>query len=251
MKTNKLKQSILTLSMCLLAGVAAEAYAQSYYGEVYVCDFNGDSGMEDLMKARDYYLSQAEKAGVGTPPAFVWTPIKGPRDFDFLWFNFYGSATQYGEQMVAEAASSDMQSVNERFERLASCSSFLLLQEQIYNGGEAMTGETAYLTSSACNLREGMGPIEFADLRNHLTGYLKAAGHTRLQVYQQNPITPTPDSPDLRLFAVHDDAAAWGALTDDMRGSDGGRMLGRHWNTVLDCSTAHLLGRQVVAAPEE
>lgn len=235
----------------LLAGVSVPAQAQSYYGEVYVCDYNGDSDMEDLMKARDYYLSQAEKAEISTPPAFVWTPIKGPQDFDFLWFNFYQSATQYGEQMVAEAASAEMQSVTERFERVASCSSYLFVQEQVYNGGEAMTGETAYLTSSACNFRQGMGHAELADLRRHLTGYLEAAGHTRLQAYQQYSITPTPNSPDVRLFAVHDDAAAWGALTDSLRASDAGRMLDRHWNTVLDCATAHLLGRQVVAAPAE
>ena len=206
MKTTQLKQSYLSAflsalaAVFLLAGISFPAQAQSYFGEVYVCDYEGDSDMEDLMKARDYYLSQAEKAGIPTPPAFVWTPIKGPQDFDFLWFNFYQSATQYGEQMVAEAASADMQSVTERFERMSSCSSYMFVQEQIYNGGDAMTGETAYLTSSACNFRQGMGPAELADLRSHLTDYLQAAGHTRLQVYQQNSITPTPNTPRRASF---------------------------------------------------
>ena len=44
--------------------------------ETYACMFNPGKDMDDLMAARDYYVKQAEKAGIKLGDEFVWTPIK-------------------------------------------------------------------------------------------------------------------------------------------------------------------------------
>ena len=62
-------------------------------------------------------------------------------------------------------------------------------------------------------------------------------------------MTPTPDTPDIRFFGVHNNAADWGSRQDSMAASAEGNMLLRHWNSVLDCSVNHWSGQQVVEGP--
>ena len=48
-------------------GMAMQANAQSAMGEVFICNYDSGKGMDDLLKAKDFYLKQAEKAGATTP----------------------------------------------------------------------------------------------------------------------------------------------------------------------------------------
>ncbi len=224
--------------------------AQAYQGEVFACSYKGDADVSDVLKARDNYVSQAKKAGVTLPPSFLWSKIKGGSDADLLWFNFYENAAQYGTLTDATAASSSMIAAVNKFYAVLDCDSYLLNQEEVYNGGEEGEGPTAYIDSHACNYQKGAGPASLADLKAHIKGYLDEAGtHKSFTLYQQNSMTPTPNSPDVRFFGVHNNAADWGARQDSLVSTEGGQMLLRHWNAVLDCSTGHWSGQQVIEGP--
>jgi len=224
--------------------------AHAYQGEVFVCSFKGNSDVSDVLKARDNYVKQAEKAGVTIPPSFLWSKIKGGSDADMLWFNFYDNAAQYGALTDATAASSSMLAAVDKFYEVIDCDSYLLNQDEVYNGGEELVGETAYIDSHACNYRKGAGPGSLGDLKAHIKGYLDAAGtHKSFILFQQNSMTPTSNSPDVRFFGVHNNATDWGTRQDSLTSTDGGQMLLRHWNAVLDCNTGHWSGQQVIEGP--
>ena len=138
-----------------------------------------------------------------------------------------------------------------KFFDYADCSSFLLNQEEIYNGGEQGSGPSAYIDAFACDFRDGAGPGSLPDLKSHIKGYLDSAGtHKSFTLYQQNSMTPTPETPDVRFFGVHNNASDWGTRQDSMAASEGGRQLLRHFNGILDCSINHWSGQQVVAGPD-
>jgi hypothetical protein len=233
-------------------GLTMQVNAQETMGEVFICDFNDDQDMEDLLKAKDYYLKQAEKAGVPTPPAFVWTPIKGGGDLDFLWFNYYQNAADYGATADAWAASSDFQSAVDRFNQVSTCRSSLFTQDQIYDGGEALDTSSTYLQSSACNFRPGAGMSSMADLRTHITGYLDDAGtHKSFLLFQRSAVTPGPNSPDIRFVSINNNATDWAARYESINGTQGGQMLARHFQSVLDCSIRHYSSTNMVPFPDQ
>jgi len=224
--------------------------AQAYQGEVFACTYKGNSNMDDLLKARDNYVKQAKKAGITLPPAFLWSNIKGGSDADVLWFNYYQNAAQYGAITDAIQASSSMTAAVQKFYNVSDCQSFLLKQEEIFTGGEAYTGQTTYIDSYACNYRDGAGPSSLRDLKAHTNAYLKAAGNYKsFRFFQQNAMTPSKNSPDVRFYGVHNNAADWGMRDDSLTTSEDGQALNRHWQAILDCTAAHWSGQQVVETP--
>jgi hypothetical protein len=231
-------------------GIASQAAAQSYFGEAFVCEWAKGQGMEDLMKARDYYVRQAEKAGITLPPAYVWTPVKVSAGApDLLWFNYYQSASEYGAFSDAMAASEDMASVGPRFEEVGTCTSGLFTQQEVFNGGRPpVTTPPAYIVSSACNFRSGAFDADaLADLTAHLSEVLGSSGNYEDYVlFQRRSVTRGADAPHLRFFSVHDSAAAWGARQDAFATMEGSAMLQRHFTSVLDCTQSHWISQQVV-----
>ena len=224
--------------------------AQAYQGEVFACSYKGNSNVDDVLKARDNYVKQAEKAGITLPPSFLWSYVKGGSDLDVLWFNYYENAAEYGALTDATQASSSMVAAVNKFYDVLDCSSYLLKQDEIYTGSEALEGSSTYIDSYACNYRDGAGPDSLGDLKAHTKDYLDAAGtHKSFRLFQQNSMTPTPNSPDVRFFGVHNNAADWGARDDSLTTSEGGQALNRHWNAILDCSASHWSGQQVVEGP--
>ena len=248
MKNSKTLKACLG-SIILLAGLFSLP-AQAYQGEVFACTYKGNSNVDDVLNARDNYVKQAEKAGITLPPSFLWSKVKGGSDANLLWFTFYENAAQYGAITDTVQASSSMVAAVNKFYDVLDCDSYLLKQEEIYTGGEAFTGESTYIDSYACNYRHGAGPESLGDLKAHTKDYLDAAGtHKSFRLFQQNSMTPTPNSPDVRFFGVHNNAADWGARDDSLTTSEGGQALNRHWNAVTDCSVNHWSGQQVVEGP--
>jgi len=224
--------------------------AQAYQGEVFACTYKGNSDVNDVLKARDNYVKQAKKAGITLPPSFLWSKNKGGSEADFLWFTYYENAGQYGAFVDASQASSNMIGAVQKFYDVVDCSSFLLKQEEIYTGGEEITSRSAYIDSYACNFRNGAGPESLADLKAHTKDYLDTAGtYKSFRLFQQTAMTPTSNSPDVRFYAVHNNATDWGTRDDGLTNSAGGQALSRHWNAILDCSASHWSGQQVVVGP--
>ena len=98
-----------------LFGLTTQAYAQPYQGEVFVCNYTGNADVDDILKARDNYVKQAEKAEITLPPSFLWSHIKGGADADTLWFTYYDNAGQYGAFSDATQASPAMVAAVDKF----------------------------------------------------------------------------------------------------------------------------------------
>jgi len=250
-KNSRLKQILIASVVFMFGtlGLGMQANAQSTMGEVFICNYDGGNGMDDLLKAKDFYLKQAEKAGAPTPPAFVWTPVKVGADIDFLWFNYHQSAADYGATADAWAASPEIQAALERFNDMSTCQSALFTQEQTYNGGVELSTDAAYIQSSACNFRSGS---DLADLRSHITNYLDGAGtHKSFILFERSPVTSNQNTPDVRFASIHNNASEWAARFESINGTDEGQMLARHFNSVLDCTTSHWSSTNMVPFPDQ
>ena len=85
-------------SLLALTGMTANAAEAQPPGllESFLCNFNDGQDMDDLLSARDYYLRQAEKAGITPEPAYVWTLFKGDLDFELIWHNVHANLAAFG-----------------------------------------------------------------------------------------------------------------------------------------------------------
>jgi hypothetical protein len=248
---NKIAQnlSILMLPLLALIGftVKAEEAQTPQVVEAFQCTYNQGKDWDDVMSARDYYLKQAGKAGITPPPAYVWSLYKGSPPVDFIWFNVHDDLAAFGAYSDAGAASSDMASVLPRFYTVATCQEGLgYLNSVFQRGEEGDEPDTSLLSSYACNYRHGAGPDARPDLNRHIGEVLGGMGEDAPQsVYTLDPITTGPNSSDLYLLDIHDNATAWtnfqGALT-----SGAGPALGRHFQSVLDCDQSLWNLQQVV-----
>ena len=55
-------------------------------------------------------------------------------------------------------------------------------------------------------------------------------------VYQLVPATGRPETPDIVVFAVHDNTAAWAENFDYLGENPAGQAVTRHFNAILDCN---------------
>ena len=141
-----------------------------------------------------------------------------------------------------------VQASNERFESVITCQSGVSYFRPLHERKSAGDGDSmAFITSSACNLKHGQGQANVADLTRHISGVMKGMGeNSPSAAYAGSPISSGPDSPDLYMFAVHDNVKAYSKFVNALTSSDAGQMLGRHFNTVLDCNTSMWTSTQVV-----
>mgnify|MGYP000067032695 CR=1 FL=1 len=243
MKLFKLLCTTFTLILLVLSSTV-----QADIREIYVCNFLKGKNIDDVMSARDYYLKQAKKAGIATPDAFVWTPYKSSLDYDVLWFNNYKDLMEFGTQADAFNSSSAMTSVIERFNSVMSCKSSLASRETIFAGGDSpVANPPAIISSNACMMKAGVQPDNMNDLKAHIKGVLGSIpGYKNSLLFMSTPMTPGSNSPDVFLYGVHDNVSAWAAKRAAFLKSDGGAMLGRHFQSTLDCTASLWVGQQVV-----
>ncbi len=249
-RKSALMRAFLTSILFIMSTIGITNLANADVREVFVCNLLDGSDMDDVMAARDFYLKQAAKAGYETPEAFLWTPFKSFSEIDFLWFNNYASMAEFGALSDQAAASSEMTAVFDRFNQISECRSGLSTRDLIFDGGEpAVPNPPALIHSSGCNLQHGSRMDDLGDLTSHIKGVLgSVGGYEDYLLYQGTPVTPGPNTPDVRFYSVHDNAADWATRREALQGSTGGPGLLRHFNSVLDCTTSLWNGQRVVPA---
>lgn len=238
---------LATIGLVSLTG-AAQAAETGPVREVYACNFKEGSDMDDLMSARDFYLKQMEKAGITADPAFVWTPIAGTPDWDFIWFNNLSNLNAFGQGFDKYEASPEGQAAAARFNSVARCDMSLATHQQFFDGGEFGATERAVISSSACRLRHGQTMQNMQDLITHLKGVLADSDlHKSFLAYMNVPMVSTTDA-DLFLYGVHENMADYAARTTEISTADSWGMLRRHFAQVLDCKASLWWGEPVVPA---
>jgi len=252
----------LFLALTLVLGIlAAGAYAPSAQAmdapivrEIYTCSFNEGKDMDDLMAARDFYLKQMEKAGQDPATAFVWVPYKVAANFDFLWANNQGSMMEYAETTDEFNASPEGKAAMDRFNTVASCTSSLAMRQQIYQAdGEMMPGaDGAVINALACNYNHGRGPEDLTDITSHIA---RAVGSIDLDDGSAGFVSvPTigagPNTRDVYFYGVSDSMTSWAKRNMALQASEEYASLGRHFENVMDCSSALFTAQRVVPPAE-
>ena len=222
--------------------------AQADIREVFVCNYKEGKGMQDVMDARDFYVEQAKKAKMDTPPAFVWTPWKAFTGIDLLWFNVHEDFAAFAANADAGAGSEEMAAVGARFESVATCQSGLLSREVVFDGGEfEIENPPAVISSNACMMRDGVDRSDVDDLFGHARSVLGSIDDFKNHiVFASTPITPSADTPDLFIYAVHESATAMANKQAAFMASDSGPLLAKHFNATLDCGSSFWIGQPVI-----
>lgn len=256
MTISSTRLAYLLASVLALTGFGAIAEAQEPAPqpalESFLCTYVSGKDRGDLDAATDYYLKQAEKAGINTPPAYLWTKVKGTGG-DMIWHNVYDSLDALAAQLDAEGASSEMTAVAERYDAVTTCMPMAGRVTSVHQRGETEAeteteeGGTAFVASYACRTRGMPSPDEMADLNRHIGGVFGAMGDAApIATFALTPITTDISGPNAVYFNVFESAAHWAAVDGVLNGTEPGQMLVRHFTSMLECSTNLWASEQVI-----
>ena len=217
----------------------------------FACNFKDGKDMDDLMSARDYYVSESKKAGIATPEAYVWSRFKGGVPFDHIWFDLHQNLADFAAG-AEEYRNADMSKVDDRFAAIETCEANVSTVRPLFQGGETSPPNgSAFISSNACSFRDGAGPESMADLEGHVGVVLGGLGEFKsVSIFAATPITQGADSADIYIFSVNANASAWAASVAAVQSSPGGPGLGRHFNGTLDCSSSLWFAEQVVGGED-
>ena len=217
--------------------------------ESFICNMNPGQDRGDLDSATDYYMRQADKAGITPPAAYLWTKIKGT-GADMIWHNVYGSMGEFAAQLDATGASSEMAAVTARYDTVTDCMPMLGGVNVIHERSEDNGGEGAFVAGYACRASGHSTQADYADLNRHIGGVFGEMSDAPIATYMITPMTTDIDGVEAVYFNVFESASHWAAWGGEINGNGTGQMLVRHFNSMLDCSTNLWASEQVVAAPE-
>lgn len=227
----------MMISVCAFAGLSAtaqEAPPQIAFLEAYQCSFNAGQGPDELMKARDYYVRQADKAGIEPPTAFLWMQAHGDRPTDFVWFNLHASLPALGASRDASGNAAEMSDVLPRFYEVADCSVVLATLQPQFSGSPANNDDT-FVGSIGCNFKDGVGNQDQDDLLNHSKMVISNMENKPLSTWAISPFSGTQNA-DLYTISVFKNAEDWGKFVNEFVLSDGGQSYFRHRDQKADCS---------------
>ena len=214
--------------------------------ESFLCTYVSGTDRGDLDSATDYYLKQAEKAGIDTPPAYLWTKVKGT-GVDLIWHNVYESLGAMAAQLDATGAASEMADVLARYDTVASCMPMAGRVTPVHQRSETDDGAATFVAAYACRTRGMANPADMADLNRHIGGVFGAMGDAApVATYAITPITTDASGPNAVYFNVFESASHWAAVDGALNGTADGQMLVRHFTSMLECSTNLWASEQVI-----
>jgi hypothetical protein len=244
--------AILLAAMISLtgSGALADSHEPPPLGvlESFMCSFIDGKDRDDLDSAIQYHLKQAEKAGIPLAPAYLWTKFKGTADTQMIWHNAYESTAAFAAQMDAEAASSEMAAVNERYLSVVDCMPMLGKVSAIHQQEGANNGEDHFIVSYACKTHQAPNRAAFSDLHRHINGELTAMGETSpMGAFAIEPVTGDPSGPNAVYVNVFENVSQWAAFDAHLNGTESGQMLLRHFGSMMSCATNMWASEQVIA----
>ncbi len=253
---NNPKKALTFLFVALLGGVGVASHAEEAAAPpgilaTYACNFNEGKDMDDLRSTRDYYVNESKKAGLSTPEAYVWSRFKGGVPFNHIWFDLYANLDDFAAD-AEEWNNADTSKIDARWNALEVCEANVSTVTPLFLGGEANPGsESTFVSSFACNFRDGVGQDEMADLESHIGMVLGGVDeYNGVAIFAATPMTQGPNSADVYVFSINASPTAWAAGNAALQSSPGGPSLLRHFNATLDCSASLWFAEQVVSGPE-
>ena len=231
-----------------MSASAEDAPPQMAFVEAYQCTFNPDMGPADVMKARDYYVRQSEKAGIEPPDAFFWLEAIGDGPYDSVWFNVHENLAQFGAWRTANGNSDDMSDVLPRFYEVSTCTTALGTIEPL--AGEGASDDASFVSSIGCNVKDGITEADIQDLMNHGAAVVGAMENQPASSWLIDPFTGTGNA-DYYLISVFKNAEDWGNFISEFATSEAGQMYLRHRDTKAECALSLWDSQTVVGSFEE
>ena len=251
-KSPKILASIIAalLTFASFTANAAPAPAPPGVLETFVCNYKDGQGIDDLLAARDFLVTQAGKAGVALEPAYVWSLFKGAVDIDFVWLSIHQNLASFGAASD-QSGPPEMAGVGAKFGAVADCQNGVMEVRPVFQGsGTSGPPAQSIISGSACNIRDGVNQEGMADLEGHIAGVLGASSaHNNVAIFAGTPMTGGPNTPDMFLFGSYENYSAWANGVTAIRGSAAGPGLGRHCRDTLDCTQALWNSQRVIDPP--
>lgn len=244
--------SALLLSVLISPTIAsAEEAAGPTILENWSCTYKPGKDRDDLMATRDYMVRQAAKAEMALADSYVWHSYKGGPDLDHIWFNVHDNLEAFAATSTAFGAAPEMSGVSDRFDAVADCQSNVSTVRAVFQGADVNedddSGGTAFVASSACMLNGGVSEADIVDLENHIRGVLGSVDeYSNATVFFASPMTNSPNGSDMYVFGVHESLNSYAAASRGFQSSPGRDSLVRHFNGMMDCSSAWWSSEQVV-----
>jgi hypothetical protein len=214
--------------------------------EAHVCNYINGADRDDLMSARDVLVKQMAKLDTKWN-SFLWTPLSGTADIDFIWFDVYENLSAWGAVSDKFITSGAGEVVATAFEKIVKCSSSLSSSQQFYTGsGQVGSNPPVTITASSCKLRHGQTMTQVQDLLTHIKVALPQTGaHEDFAGYINVPLATQADV-DVRFFGVYNSVSDYAAGVMAIGSTEAGQMLGRHFEQVLDCRASLWLGERII-----
>ena len=232
-------------------GMGAEPPPPPMIAETWSCNYNSGKDMEDVLKARDYMLREAEKAGISLPDSYIWTLAKGNIPVETVWFNIHEHLGAYAATSDAWVASGISEAVLDRFYNASTCTTGLGTMRPVF-GREGLPEDDSptFIAASGCRFKKGAGGSHLADLMSHARDVQAGMGDSApyfsamLEPFTARP----PGSADVFIFSVYNNATEWGNYVNTLYATQAGQMLINHRDMILDCDTTLWTGQWVVQA---
>ena len=257
MKTRRMTFRSLMLSIAAIgitgSLTAAEPPPPPAIGETWACSYKEGKDFSDKLKARDYLVSQLDKAGVKKVAAYHMTQIKGMAPVDTLWMDVHPTLEAFGANSAEFAASGIGPDVQARFNAVEDCQAGLSTLQPIHQQEENDDDgdDPNLVVTLACNYLHGKGSAHMPDLTGHMGGVMRSMGADAPNFsFLRTPITRGQNFPDLFISSVFDDMPHWTRYVTQLFGTDAGQTMLNHMDMVVDCNISMWRSEQVIAADE-
>ena len=236
-----------------LSSWAADAPPPPLLAETWGCTYNAGKGFDDVLKARDNMVKQAEKAGIDLPASYMWSLNKGNIAYDTVWLNVHQNLGAFGANSDAWAASGLADDVLDRFYDVSTCGTGLanlypIFQKEGYTPPEQ--DSTRVVATLGCTFKHGRGLDQMPDLSNHMSRTMASMGDAAPELaVGLRPFTAgPPGSPDVILVSAYKNMTGWTNYVAQLFSTPAGETMRNHMNLILDCDVA-LWGSQTMVAP--
>ena len=231
---------------------AADAPPPPRIAETWTCSYKDGKDVGDVLEARDFMVSQANKAGLTLPPSYLWSLIKGDASINYVWFNVHQNLGAFSASVDAWQASGIGPAVRERFSSVSDCVAGISEVQSNFLRGEPDSDTSdgpSFIAASSCSYINGASQESLADLAAHMHDVMKGMGNSApafSTVLAPFITLRALGSPDVFLYSGFENAAGWGNYVSELSNTEAGQHLRNHMGQVLKCGGLTLWSGQLV-----
>lgn len=243
MKTKTMK-TMRPLMLLLLGALGSSAWAADVpalpmIAETWNCSYKDGKDVGDVLKARDFMVSRADKAGLKLPTSFLWDLTKGDSSINHVWFNVHANVGAFGASADALEVSGIGPAVSERFSSVSDCVAGMSEAQMIFPRGRRakVPSPPVFVVAESCSYINGANQESLASLIVSMNDVIKGMGDNAPAFSTAlMPFTlAAPGSPDVIIYSGYENAAGWGNYIRELAVTEAGLRMSNQMDKVLEC----------------